>query len=105
MPEGEINEGLTVSEAWKDGRLDDLATEIVIRNRILAKDRGGELDKALTEKEKRAIFTAGRILTLFTYSKCKKQQGEMMKHCEPLAKEKLAEIMAININKAKKKLD
>jgi hypothetical protein len=105
MPEVEINEGLTVSEAWKDGRLDDLATEIVIRNRILAKDRGGELDKALTEKEKRAIFTAGRILTLFTYSKCKKQQGEMMKHCEPLAKEKLAEIMAININKAKKKLD
>ncbi len=105
IPEVEINEGLTVSEAWKDGRLDDLATEIIIRNRILARERGRELHEALTEKEKRAVFTAGRILTLFTYNKCKKQQGEMMKHCEPVAKEKLAEIMAINISKAKKNLD
>lgn len=105
IPEVEINEGLTVSEAWKHGRLDDLATEIIIRTRILARERGKELHVALTEEEKRAIFTAGRILTLFTYRKCKKQQGEMMEHCEPVAKEKLAEIMAINISKAKKNLD
>ena len=105
LPEIEINQALTVSKAWREGRLDDLATEILIRYRILAKDRGRKLHEALTEEDKQAIFTAGRVLTLFTYNECKKHQKDMMKRCEPIAKEKLAEIMAINISKAKKKLD
>lgn len=105
VPKIEVSEDTKQAAAWNDGRYSDLANELIIKYRTLAKLRGRSLKKAFTKEEIEGLFTAHRVIARFVYYQCGYQRTPLMDACEDNAKDKLNKIMEMDTGKAQELLD